>query len=280
MKYDLSKFNISKVSNLIDENQIIDRLNLILGLGSVNETDLSIDIKISKVDEFGIITLKGNKNSEYLSVEVVIQIPKIRNLAEDDLFVYMTGEPPEQKTFIFYEDTKTEDIFEYLQDKKGWIEINIKDISFEVTTSPTVHEPDIGIGKITAVNNLKVGFTYIKTRSEEEQHIEVPVQIKLKELTKVILDPIDLGRIDVLDIDKDTEAKMLTSLKDVLMTKTQNNHESENVCFDELHIKLVDRYNFEVVANEHSEVYSGAIEGSYFIEYDLVNYQKSLLKVC
>ncbi|AVN62449.1 hypothetical protein CG001_02240 [Mesoplasma coleopterae] len=170
LKYDLTNFKIDDASNLIDKTEIIRRLNLITGLGNVNDSDFDFTLNQSSVSQTGIITIKAKPTSQWLENEANITVPKTYNLAEQDLFKYT--ESNEQKEFVFHESTTEEDVIEYLQDKKGWKNITENDIKLEIVKRPSASEE--GKIRIVSKNVLVVGSSITQNN---EQYVEVSVKV-------------------------------------------------------------------------------------------------------
>ncbi|ATZ20962.1 hypothetical protein [Mesoplasma coleopterae] len=262
LKYDLTNFKIDDASNLIDKTEIIRRLNLITGLGNVNDSDFDFTLHQSSVSQTGIITIKAKPTSEWLEKEANITVPMTYNLAEQDLFKYT--ESNEQKEFVFYQSTTEEDVIEYLQDKKGWKNITKNDIELK----PSAGEE----GKIRIVSK-NVSVVGSSITENNEQYVEVNVKVDRKNISEIVKSPIDIGRVDVSKIKGNTNEILIKSLKEVIMDASKEKINNQSIDYTQLHIKLIDRYNFEIVANQNSEAYSGAIQGSYYLQYDIFNYE-------
>lgn len=69
---------------------------------------------------------------------------------------------------------------------------------------------------------------------------------------------------------------MLVSLKEILFKKSSDDTQlKEKITkFEDLEIKLVNRYKFQLVAKTDSEVYTGTIKGSFYLQFDISQYQK------
>ncbi|ATQ35587.1 hypothetical protein MENTO_v1c04490 [Mesoplasma entomophilum] len=271
LKYDLTNFKIDDASNLIDKTEIIRRLNLITGLGNVNDSDFDFTLHQSSVSQTGIITIKATTNSQWLENEINITVPKTYNLAEQDLFKYT--ESNEQKEFVFYESTTIEDVIEYLQDKKGWKNITENDIKLNIVKQPSASEE--GKIRIVSTNVLVVGSSITENN---EQYVEVNVKVDRKNISEIVKSPIDIGRVDVSKIKGNTNEILIKSLKEVIMNASKEKINNQSIDYTQLHIKLIDRYNFEIAANQNSEAYSGAIQGSYYLQYDISNYKNDFSK--
>ncbi|ATZ21683.1 hypothetical protein [Mesoplasma tabanidae] len=263
LKYDLLNFKIPDSSNLFSKEEIIRRLNLITGLGEVTDKDFDFELSESSVENEGSIKINAKADSELLEKGIEIIIPKTYNLAQDGLFKYNVNN--ESKEFIFYESTNKQDIVTYLQEEKGWSQLTEDDIDFVKISNAS--NLDALIYKIVAKEPKKVGSTFT---IGSEQCVIVGVKNDRRDLSEIITSQIDIKRIDPLKIEGESDEELIKALKQKIMDESKKQiNSAEPIIYEDLHINLIDRYKFEIIANEDSEYYVGSIEGKYYLQYDI-----------
>ncbi|AVN63812.1 hypothetical protein CG006_02370 [Mesoplasma florum] len=269
-KFDLKNFVLKNPSNMITENEINDILNLVPGLGDISKIDFEFKLEKSFVNQTGKITITANELSKYLTGEILIVIPRIRNLAEENLFKY--NENNSSKDYIFYNNTSNDEIVDFLNKEKKWEEITEDDINFKVTKSATASQEGEAI--IYSNNLDKVGSTSsVQDENNVEQGITVKVRFPRTELTQIFNDKVDVGQIKIEEVNEPTIEEMLMKINEQIKSKLKDQY--DDVEFDDIKIQMIDRYNFEISAKEYSEVYSGSVSGSYYLTYSLKHYESN-----
>ncbi|ATI73387.1 hypothetical protein [Mesoplasma florum] len=252
LKYNLEDFKIADSSNLTDKNEILRRLKLITGLSSVTEQDFNFKINNSTLEKEGKITLTATDDSKLLQNNKEINVPKILNLNETDLF----------KDFIFYEDTNTYDIMSYLQNQKHWTNVDSSYISFERVSSYSLKY------KITSLKSEIIGSDFVGV-TQDNQFIEVDVKPARKDLSTLNIKPLDIKKVDAWNIDGNTNEELIINLKNQIMEQSKAEIKNSDIKYEDLHIELIDRFNFKIVANDDSENYKGSIDAKYYLQYDI-----------
>ncbi|AVN60433.1 hypothetical protein CG007_02285 [Mesoplasma entomophilum] len=239
LKYDLTNFKIDDASNLIDKTEIIRRLNLITGLGNVNDSDFDFTLNQSSVSQTGIITIKAKATSQWLENEANITVPMTYNLAEQDLFKYT--ESNEQKEFVFYESTTKEDVIEYLQDEKGWKNITKNDIKLEILKRPSASEE--GKIRIVSTNVSVVGSSITQNN---QQYVEVSVKVNSTQ---------DLG--EIIKVSDENVAKEEFNENGLIAIIKKEN---QSIQWDEVDIKVLitgDKAQVQIEPKQDSKIYTG-----------------------
>ncbi|ATZ21711.1 hypothetical protein [Mesoplasma tabanidae] len=128
LKFDLGLLNFNKNSNDATEKDVLEQLNNVSGLGNkIGEKDISFNIDKATIEKEGKISISPSEPSKLLMGTKEIIIPKIYDLAEENLFDEMQ----------FFNETTSKEVYDYLKFIKGWKYLEEEELEVEVSKKST-----------------------------------------------------------------------------------------------------------------------------------------------